>query len=395
MGRSGQSWTCTTGFSRPTMVAMETRRPRWRRFSSGGSRCTFRAMAVLMIFSFCIFSQVCVAERQRGEGFPSRRLLQGDPSVGEAPPVGYAISHQIVVDANGLGDFTTVQGAVDAVPAGNPQKIVIRINAGDYVEKVKVPSTLPFLTFQGAGASSTSISWNSIAGDTGPDGKALGSYNSASVMVFAPNFVARDIAFKNTAEVPPPGATGRQGAAFRIAGDKAAFYNCEFYGGQDTLCDDTGRHYFKNCYIQGSIDFVFGNGQSMYMASTLHSIATSTGSIAAQERESPDDTSGFAFVGCQIIGSGSNYLGRAMGKYSRIIYSECYIENIIQPQVWDADWTHDGSNRQETVTYGMYECWGPGAATIGQPWARTLNQVEAMPFTHLDFISGQEWLPEI
>ena len=199
---------------------------------------------------------------------------------------------------------------------------------------------------------------------------------------------------QNTAEVPPPGAMGRQGAAFRIAGDMAAFYNCAFYGGQDTLCDDTGRHYFKNCYIQGSIDFVFGNGQSMYMveyfathstqtlshqsrrtlhflcsesltnsflsyadfteilvsceqASTFHSIATSTGSIAAQERESPNDTSGFAFVGCQITGSGSNYLGRAMGKYSRIIYSECYIENIIQPQVWDADWSHDGASREQ------------------------------------------------
>ena len=61
---------------------------------------------------------------------------------------------------------------------------------------MKVPGTLPYLTFQGSGASSTSISWNSIASDVGPDGKALGSYNSASVMVFAPNFVARDIAFK-------------------------------------------------------------------------------------------------------------------------------------------------------------------------------------------------------
>jgi len=71
--------------------------------------------------------------------------------------------------------------------------------------------------------------------------------------------------WQNTAEVPPPGAVGRQGAAFRISGDKAAFYNCAFYGGQDTLCDDAGRHYFKNCFIQGSIDFVFGNGQSMYM----------------------------------------------------------------------------------------------------------------------------------
>jgi len=47
-----------------------------------------------------------------------------------------------------------------------------------------------------------------------------------------------------------------------------------------------------------------------------------------------------------------------------------------------------------TVTYGMYECWGPGAKTTGQAWALTLNELEAMVFTQLDFINGQEWLPE-
>lgn len=92
-----------------------------------------RAMAV--IFTFCIFAQECVAKghAERGQEVFNRKLLQGDQSMGEAPPVSYAISQQIVVDANGLGDYTTVQGAVDAVPAGNPQKIVIRINAGNYV----------------------------------------------------------------------------------------------------------------------------------------------------------------------------------------------------------------------------------------------------------------------
>lgn len=305
-----------------------------------------------------------------------------------------AIPQQIVVDASGRGDYTTVQAAVDAVPDDNPQHLVIRIVAGNYVERVLVPSTKPYLTFQGDGANSTSISWNSIASDIGPDGQQLGSYGSASVTIFATNFVARDIAFKNTAEVPPPGAVGRQGAAFRIAGDKAAFYNCAFYGGQDTLCDDTGRHYFKNCFIQGSIDFVFGNGQSLYMASTFNSIATDTGSIAAQRRESPDDPSGFSFVGCQITGSGSNYLGRAFGTHSRIIYSECYIENIVQPLVWDANWSGDSASRQQTVTYGMYECWGPGATTAGQAWGLALDELEAMAYTQFDFINGQEWLPE-
>jgi pectin methylesterase-like acyl-CoA thioesterase len=69
---------------------------------------------------------------------------------------------------------------------------------------------------------------------------------------------------QNTAPAPLPGMQGWQAAAFRISGDKAYFSGCGFYGAQDTLCDDAGRHYFKECYVEGSIDFIFGNGRSMY-----------------------------------------------------------------------------------------------------------------------------------
>lgn len=69
---------------------------------------------------------------------------------------------------------------------------------------------------------------------------------------------------QNSAPPPPGGAVGRQAVALRITGDKGAFYDCQFYGAQDTLYDDKGRHYFKNCYIQGSIDFIFGDGRSLY-----------------------------------------------------------------------------------------------------------------------------------
>lgn len=73
---------------------------------------------------------------------------------------------------------------------------------------------------------------------------------------------------KNTSPVPPPGADGAQAVALRIAGDKAAFFRCGFYGAQDTLLDDSGKHYFKDCFIQGSIDFIFGNARSLYEART-------------------------------------------------------------------------------------------------------------------------------
>lgn len=51
----------------------------------------------------------------------------------------------------------------------------------------------------------------------------------------------------------------------RIGGDMAAFYNVRFYGFQDTFCDDRGRHFFKDCYIEGTADFIFGNAKSIYL----------------------------------------------------------------------------------------------------------------------------------
>ncbi len=69
---------------------------------------------------------------------------------------------------------------------------------------------------------------------------------------------------QNTAPKPGPGIIGAQAIAFEASGDMAAFYSCAFYGAQDTLYDRKGRHFFKDCYIEGSIDFIFGNGRSLY-----------------------------------------------------------------------------------------------------------------------------------
>ena len=76
---------------------------------------------------------------------------------------------------------------------------------------------------------------------------------------------------QNLAAMPEPGELGKQAVALVICGDKAAFYDCGFYGAQDTLFDYAGRHYFKNCFIEGSIDFIFGDGRSLYEVSFMTS----------------------------------------------------------------------------------------------------------------------------
>ncbi|MCO5588479.1 hypothetical protein L7F22_042436 [Adiantum nelumboides] len=171
---------------------------------------------------------------------------------------------RVDVDGGAAADFTSIQAAIDSVPDSNIIPTLIHIFPGIYDERVVVPSTKPFITLQGSGMNVTFVQWHLKASDTDEHGMELTAYNTASVTVHASNFVAKGITFKNTLPPPPPGIEGRQAAAFRISGDMAAFYECGFVGGQDTLCDDQGRHYFEDCFIQGSIDFVFGNARSLY-----------------------------------------------------------------------------------------------------------------------------------
>lgn len=295
----------------------------------------------------------------------------------------------VVVDQDGNGNFYTVQDAVDAIQQG---PATIHINAGTYPERVVIPASLSYITMQGAGMGLTIINYNLKAADIGTDGSPLTAYNAATVSVFASNFVATDITFQNTQPPPPPGVDGYQAPAFRISGDKAAFYRCAFVGAQDTLCDDQGRHYFEDCYVEGSIDFIFGNGRSLYKSCQLHSIAQGYGSVAAQDRQSDGENTGFSFVNCKVTGSGPIYLGRAMGPYSLIVFSYSSFDNILDPRGWD-DWDHDRS-KDGTVFFGQYKCYGPGADEAGRvTWSHELSDDQAQPYLATTFIDGQDWLP--
>lgn len=108
-------------------------------------------------------------------------------------PVGV---RKIVVDASGAGDFVSIQQAVDSVPEGNTMRIIMQINAGTYIEKVVVPASKPYVTFQGAGRDVTVVEWHDRASDRGPDGQPLRTYNTASVTILANYFNAKNISFK-------------------------------------------------------------------------------------------------------------------------------------------------------------------------------------------------------
>ncbi|KAF3779483.1 putative pectinesterase 29 [Nymphaea thermarum] len=331
----------------------------------------------------------------------------------------------INVDAGGRGDFRTIQAAIDSIPAGNQQWITIHVMAGIYKfvipddpvlyfafqfgEKVVVPYDKPFIFLEGEGRTSTFITWADTAAMRGTAG-------SATFTSFAPNFVARGISFNNTFS-PKENEPLSQAVAALVAGDMSAFYGCGFSGIQDTLFDFQGRHLFHSCYIEGTVDFIFGSGRSLFevhydpllffLFSTSQSCKNllfswdctifakvdmkdmAYGYITAQGRDRVNSSFGSAFVfsHCKVFGTGPVFLGRAWRPYSRVIFYRTYMSDVVVPEGWDA-WNQPTQN----LSYTEYGCYGPGSDTSKRvKWLRTISLQKLSYYTSLSYIGMRRW----
>ncbi|KAJ4722003.1 Pectinesterase [Melia azedarach] len=292
----------------------------------------------------------------------------------------------IKVDIDGNGEFRSIQQAIDAVPKGNPNWIIIHVRKGIYREKVSIPKDKPYIFMRGNGRGRTAIVWSQSSTD---------NKESATFKVESPHFVAFGISFKNEAPTGVAFTSQNQSVAAFVGADMNAFYHCAFYSTHNTLFDYKGRHYYANSYIQGSIDFIFGRGRSIFDNCEIFVIADKRikihGSITAQNRESNTDNSGFVFIKGKVYGIGDVYLGRAKGAYSRVVFAKTYLSRTIVPHGW-TNWSYVGST--DNLFQAEYKCHGPGAETDGRvPWSKQLTEKEAEQFVSIDFIDGKNWLP--
>ncbi|KAF8387651.1 hypothetical protein HHK36_026305 [Tetracentron sinense] len=291
------------------------------------------------------------------------------------------VAYTITVDQSGRGNFTTVQDAINSVPSHNAQWIQIHINPGMYREQVTILKNKPCILLEGYSSRTTKIVWDAHEQtDT-----------SATFTSYPDNIVAKGITFWNSYNRKLEDNNRTQALAARIYGDKSSFYSCSFLGLQDTLWDVKGRHYFKWCFIEGAVDFIFGSGQSIYRGCSIKVTADTTGYVTAQKRDSPDDPSGFVFIGGSIFGStGEVYLGRAYGPYSRVIIDGTTLYNVVHPEGWNA-WDFVG--RESNFTYAEANCRGPGADTSKRvSWEKKLTPVEIAKFRNVSFIDKEGWL---
>ena len=283
---------------------------------------------------------------------------------------------RLTVAADGSADFKTVQAAVDAAPATGA---AIYIRPGIYHEKVLVAKAHIQLRGTGSDASKVVLSYDDSAGTAG------GTTKSASVTVSGEDFYAGNLTIENSfSRTRALTQEGSQAVALRISGDRSVLRNVRFLGFQDTLypTGKPARIYFADCYIEGNVDFIFGDARAFFENCEIHSLAHQVVYITAQSKLHPEELSGYVFNHCRLTGEAKSvYLGRPWRAYSTVVFINTKMDVPIEG--WH-EWEHDGKPSLPTAFYAEYKSSGTGA----DPARRQLSEAEAKQFELTKFFDG-------
>lgn len=296
-------------------------------------------------------------------------------------------------------DFTSIQAAVNAAPETGA---VIRIEPGVYREVVHVDK--PGIQFRGKtkDPSKVVLVYGNSAAST------CGTSCSATLFVTGTDFVATEITIANDyskhSDVPS------QAVAVKVTGDRAVFRHVRLLGAQDTLYAASDkcmngqspcavkRQYFADCYIEGHVDFIFGDAKAVFDRCEIHSISHIAGGyLTAQSRSKPDQDSGYVFNRCTLTadpGVKNIYLGRPWREYSTVIYMNTKMDAHIAPEGW-SDWKSAPVPRLPTATYAEFNSSGPGANPAArEKWSKQLTAAEAKKYGTKAFLAGADgWDP--
>ena len=266
---------------------------------------------------------------------------------------GYVRYYDYVVAKDGSGDFFTVQEAIDAVPDFRKGvRTTILIRKGVYKEKLVVPESKINVSL--IGQEGAVISNDDYADKLNRLGEKMGTSGSSTCYIYGPDFYAENITFENTA-----GPVGQAVACF-VNGDRAYFKHCRFLGFQDTLYTygKHSRQYYEDCYIEGTVDFIFGWSTVVFNRCTIHS--KRDGYVTAPSTDQGKKY-GYLFYDCKLTadeGVKNVYLSRPWRPYAQAVYIRCELGSHILPVGWN-NWGK--KENEKTVFYAEYQSKGPGA----------------------------------
>jgi pectinesterase len=307
----------------------------------------------------------------------------------------------ITVAPDGSGDFKTIQEAIATVPKQSADRTIIHIKPGTYQGAIIVPADAQKVTFQGDDAETTILTWDRNVQDPVPQGS---DRVNPGVQVIGDDFHADNITIQNTS-----GNHG-QAIALRMDGDREVMTHCRLIGWQDTLMINNGREYWKNCYIAGRVDFIYGSATAFFDHCEVHSRNGGHVTAASTPQDHPF---GYVFYECKLTGDATPWvrpatdattkptpdkltpkadLGRPWRPYAAVVYIHCEMGDHIKPEGWQK-WI--GNDNDKTARYSEYQSTGPGANPDKRlPWTHQLTADEAARYTIANVLGATDgWDP--
>lgn len=294
----------------------------------------------------------------------------------------------VIVATDGSGQYKSVQEAISAAPmrtgATDPRWIIF-VKAGTYRERIYVQRERGNIAVIGEDAEKTVVTYDLHANLPGEDGKPIGTFRTPTVQIDGDGMVWENLTLANGA-----GPVG-QALALRVDGDRVVFKNCRFLGWQDTILVNRGRQYFADCYIEGSVDFIFGAATAYFDRCHIHVLKDGYIAAASTPEGQPH---GYVFADCRITGRDGvrTYLGRPWRSFARTVFLRTEMSAVVRPEGWH-NWGKPAA--EKTTFYAEFGSTGPGASPATRvPWARTLTAADAAALTPQKVLAGSDgWNP--
>lgn len=289
----------------------------------------------------------------------------------------------IVVSRDGTGNFRTLQEAIESARAFMDYTVTIYVKNGVYKEKVIVPSWVENIDIIGEDCDKTIITYDDHANIN-----KMGTFRTYTVKVEGSDITFKNLTIENNA------AQLGQAVALHTEGDRLKFINCRILGNQDTIYTGAKftRLYFKDCYIDGTTDFIFGPSTALFEDCIIHSKRNSYVTAASTPKEAKY---GYVFKHCKLTaepGVDKVYLGRPWRPYAYTLFIECELGKHIVLAGWH-NWGKQSN--EETARYMEYKNTGEGAnASERVAWSKQLTKKEAEAVTvDAIFRTQSDWNP--